>query len=226
MQCKCGKLPMDCDFFQNQYDCEGPERIVPRMDDHQNEKPLHPRLEKRLEWMETESKFAHACPDLDQELKHCPRNEGEPCFRPCPEHKDCFLLGTAAPKSSLPTEITVPDDILTTTFAPIEDLMPKDAAARKAIPLCRGLLDYFPDACAAVAEVSRVGNEQHNPGEPMHWARGKSMDQEDCIVRHLIDRGKIDSDGLRHSAKVAWRALALLQLELEALTKDPVQGNR
>ena len=83
-----------------------------------------------------------------------------------------------------------------------------------------GVLDYFPDAIAAVAEVSRVGNEQHNPGEPMHWARGKSMDQADCIGRHLIDRGKLDSDGLRHSAKVAWRALALLQLEIEDSLKS------
>ena len=94
--------------------------------------------------------------------------------------------------------------------------LPSDPAKRKAAPICRGLLDYFPNACAAVAELSRIGNEQHNPGEPMHWAREKSTDQADCIVRHLIDRGKIDTDGVRHSAKVAWRALALLQLEIEA----------
>jgi hypothetical protein len=94
------------------------------------------------------------------------------------------------------------------------------ADLRKAIPIVTGVLDYFPDAIAAVAEVSRVGNEQHNPGEPMHWARGKSMDQADCIGRHLIDRGKLDSDGLRHSAKVAWRALALLQLEIEDSLKS------
>lgn len=42
------------------------------------------------------------------------------------------------------------------------------------------------------------------------------MDQEDCIVRHLMERGAVDTDGMRHSAKLAWRALALLQLELEA----------
>ena len=96
-----------------------------------------------------------------------------------------------------------------------DGLLPSDPAKRKAAPICRGLLDYFPNACAAVAELSRIGNEQHNPGEPMHWAREKSTDQADCIVRHLIDRGKIDTDGVRHSAKVAWRALALLQLELE-----------
>lgn len=95
------------------------------------------------------------------------------------------------------------------------NVLPSDAKARKDIPLVRGLLDYFPAALAAVAEVSRVGNEQHNPGEEIHWARQKSTDQADCIMRHLIDRGKTDSDGLRHTAKVAWRALALLQEELE-----------
>lgn len=81
--------------------------------------------------------------------------------------------------------------------------------------MARGLLDYFPDACAAVANVSFVGNEQHNPGQEMHWAKEKSTDHADCIVRHLVDRGLIDDDGLRHSAKVAWRALALLQTEIE-----------
>lgn len=93
---------------------------------------------------------------------------------------------------------------------------PTDAAARKALPIARGLLDYFPDALLEVANVSRVGNEQHNPGEPMHWAKEKSTDEADALLRHLIDRGTIDTDGLRHSAKVAWRALALLQRELDA----------
>jgi len=30
-----------------------------------------------------------------------------------------------------------------------------------------------------------------------------------------VERGTIDTDGLRHSAKLAWRALANLQIELE-----------
>lgn len=81
--------------------------------------------------------------------------------------------------------------------------------------MARGLLDYFPDACAEVAHVSYVGNEQHNPGQEMHWAKEKSTDHADCIVRHLVDRGTFDTDKLRHSAKVAWRALALLQTEIE-----------
>jgi hypothetical protein len=93
--------------------------------------------------------------------------------------------------------------------------MPTDHAERKRAPLCTGLLDYFPAALMAVANLSLVGNEQHNPGEPLHWARGKSTDQPDTIVRHLMQRGTLDTDGVRHSTKVAWRALALLQEEIE-----------
>ena len=96
-------------------------------------------------------------------------------------------------------------------------MLSTDKQTRKEQPVARGVLDYFPDAMAAVAHVSFVANEQHNPGEPMHWARGKSTDHADCIVRHLMDRGTIDDDGLRHSAKAAWRALALLQEEIELI---------
>jgi hypothetical protein len=93
--------------------------------------------------------------------------------------------------------------------------LPKDAQERKALPICSGVLDYFPDALAEVAHCSKVGNDQHNPGEPLHWAKEKSTDEADALVRHLIQRGSFDSDGVRHSAKVAWRALALLQRELD-----------
>jgi hypothetical protein len=82
-----------------------------------------------------------------------------------------------------------------------------------------GVLDYFPRALAEVARLSKAGNEQHNPGQPLHWDKSKSTDHADTIGRHLIDRGKLDSDGQRHSAKVAWRALALLETELEAEEK-------
>jgi hypothetical protein len=95
--------------------------------------------------------------------------------------------------------------------------LPTDDDARKGIPIFSGLLMYFPDACAAVAELSRIGNDQHNPGEPMHWARGKSTNQLDTLLRHLMEVGTLDTDGVAHSTKVAWRALANLQLELEAL---------
>lgn len=88
-------------------------------------------------------------------------------------------------------------------------------AQRKSLPVATGFLDYFPDAVVAVAELSRVGNEQHNPGSPLHWDRSKSGDEADALMRHLIQRGIVDSDGIRHSTKVAWRAMALLQKELE-----------
>ncbi len=92
--------------------------------------------------------------------------------------------------------------------------LPKDSDARKRIPLCTGLLDYFPAALAAVATHSLESNEKHNPGEPMHWARGKSMDHPDCILRHLVD-ARAALDPRYHLTALAWRALALLQEELE-----------
>ena len=95
-------------------------------------------------------------------------------------------------------------------------VLPTDPKERKTYPIGTGVLDYFPNALAEIARVSYQGNQQHNPGEPLHWARSKSADQADTIIRHFMERGKIDSDGMRHSAKLAWRALALLQLELEA----------
>lgn len=95
-------------------------------------------------------------------------------------------------------------------------LLPDGAAERKMIPVATGVLDYFSAALIEVAKVSFEGNKQHNPGQPLHWARQKSTDQDDTIIRHFLERGKVDVDGMRHSAKLAWRALALLQLELEA----------
>lgn len=89
------------------------------------------------------------------------------------------------------------------------------AKERKDRPLARGVLDYFPDALLEVARLSKIGTDQHSPGQPMYWAKEKSTDHADCLLRHLIDRGTMDTDDVRHSAKVAWRALALLQMELE-----------
>ena len=103
-------------------------------------------------------------------------------------------------------------------------LLPTDAAARKGVPIATGVLDYFPAALAEIAKISKAGNDQHNKGEPLHWARGKSMDQADTLVRHLLERGTVDVDGLRHSSKMAWRALALLQLELEAAGAPMARG--
>jgi len=99
---------------------------------------------------------------------------------------------------------------------PQQTTLPTDSAERKGIPLAEGFLFYFPAAIAEVAKLSKAGNDQHNPGQPMHWARDKSKDHHDCLMRHLLEAGTLDTDGVRHSAKVAWRALAALQVELEA----------
>lgn len=93
--------------------------------------------------------------------------------------------------------------------------LPTDAQARKTFPIATGVLDYFPDALLEVARVSWEGNQQHNPGEPLHWAREKSTDQENTALRHFMQRGALDTDGRRHLAKAAWRILAMLQLEME-----------
>lgn len=91
----------------------------------------------------------------------------------------------------------------------------RTAEWRKQRPLYSGVLMYFPDALLEVAHCSHVGNEQHNPGQPLHWDRSKSQDELDALMRHLAGAGTMDSDGIRHSAKVAWRALANLQKEIE-----------
>jgi hypothetical protein len=95
--------------------------------------------------------------------------------------------------------------------------LPTDSAARKTYPLYRGLFQYFPRALAAVAHHSYIGNDKHNPGEPLHWARGKSNDQADCLLRHVMEDDWV---------AVAWRALAKLELVLEeAAEPDCPEGD-
>ncbi len=89
-----------------------------------------------------------------------------------------------------------------------------DSAGRKQSPIFEGALGYFPNALAYLAFVSKTGNDQHNTGEPMHWAADKSTDHADCILRHLSETGTVDTDGVRHAGKVFWRAAALLETEL------------
>lgn len=90
--------------------------------------------------------------------------------------------------------------------------LPEDSAERKKYPMYSGLIKYFPDALAEVAHHSWEGNEKHNPGQPLHWAREKSSDQEDALVRHITEG---------NWTGVAWRALAKLQLECEQHTGNP-----
>lgn len=101
--------------------------------------------------------------------------------------------------------------------------LPVSSEARKGIPIATGCLDYFPDALAEIARLSRIGNDKHNPGQPLHWSRGKSNDHPDCLMRHFLERGTMDTSGAEpvlHSTQMAWRALAILQLEIEAMARD------
>jgi hypothetical protein len=97
-----------------------------------------------------------------------------------------------------------------------------DSEKRKAYPLYSGPLRYFPDALAEVAALCKAGNDKHNPGEPMHWARSKSTDELDCLARHLLEAGTLDTDGFYHDVKVAWRALSNLQKLLETQRGLPI----
>lgn len=85
------------------------------------------------------------------------------------------------------------------------------------------LMRVYAPALVAVAQVSWHGNEKHNPGQPLHHARGKSMDHFDCIARHYVERGGFDGP-MRHSACLAWRALAALQEDLEAQGAPKARG--
>lgn len=98
------------------------------------------------------------------------------------------------------------------------------SARRKQVPLATGLHDYFPNALAAVAEHSYFSNEKHNPGQKLHWSRYNSADHADAAARHLRERGGYDNEGRRHSAGLAWRALAVLEEELIAEGYTPGRG--
>jgi hypothetical protein len=101
--------------------------------------------------------------------------------------------------------------------------LPIDNEKRKALPLWDFMFKYFPDAWLAVVDVAVQGNNQHNPGEPLHWAREKSTDQLNTAFRHQFDYGlgvKRDTDGVYHLAKAIWRLSAQLQLDIEAERKE------
>lgn len=96
--------------------------------------------------------------------------------------------------------------------------LPTDYDARKALPVYDFLVGYFPDAFVEVVRVAVAGNQQHNPGEHLHWAREKSTDQLNTALRHMMDHGTgntLDTDGTYHLAKAIWRLSAELQLLVE-----------
>jgi hypothetical protein len=114
------------------------------------------------------------------------------------------------------------------------DRIPQGDQERKDAPMYRGLLGYFPAALFEVAAHSLESDRKHNPGNAQgpNWARGKSADHADCIIRHLIDAGAAPArrddpaaatvgERKYHLTAIAWRALALLQEHCEGEGATP-----
>lgn len=144
----------------------------------------------------------------------------------------------AADRKRRPTnhvyEKTLYDIIIKTPFI-IEDKMEKDPRVKETspdgksanqsgvkldagkIPVFRGLIDYFPNACMAVAEVSQKGAEKYTWKGWIDVPDGQ-LRYTDAVGRHLIKEcleGEIDPDfGLLHAAHLAWNAMARLELKL------------
>jgi hypothetical protein len=89
-------------------------------------------------------------------------------------------------------------------------------------PVYQGLLDYFPRACLAVADVSAAGARKYA------WKGWESVPDGikrygDALGRHIVNEsieGKFDSEGFRHAAQIAWNALARLELILKEEEND------
>lgn len=101
-------------------------------------------------------------------------------------------------------------------------VIPQDDQERKAAPMFRGLLGYFPWALFKVAAHSLRSDRKHNPGNPTgpNWTREKSADHPDCIMRHLAEAWGPPAEGFigtqddwteHHLTALAWRSNALLQ---------------
>lgn len=131
-----------------------------------------------------------------------------PISLPAAETIACYLTHTPSRKQAQVLAINALELLQ-------EELAP-GSVLRKPIPEgVHGLLAHFRDALTYVAHVSWVGSQQHNPGKPLFWDRSKSGDELDALARHLLEAGAIDVDGVRHSGKVAWRALANLEKTIE-----------
>ena len=99
--------------------------------------------------------------------------------------------------------------------------LPTADTERKQIRAFTGFVKYFPLAIAEVAKLSKVANEQHNPGSPVHWDLSKSQEELDSLMNHMLDYAcgvETDPvDGVGHLVKLAWRAMAQLERKLRGI---------
>lgn len=90
------------------------------------------------------------------------------------------------------------------------------SARRKDQPVTEGFFKYCPAAIRLASEVSRLGNDKHNPGQPLHHARNKSGDHLDCAGRHLLDADSVDGDaGIIEAVNAFWRLGMYIQEKCE-----------
>ncbi len=94
----------------------------------------------------------------------------------------------------------------------------------------QGLLDYFPRACLAVADVSTIGARKYA------WKGWENVPDGinrygNALARHVLAEGiegPFDNGpggtGVLHAAQVAWNALARLELILRAPTGSRDEG--
>lgn len=132
----------------------------------------------------------------------------------------CMTCGASLPSKYAPCRnCLLSNPALDTPPALKRDLLDgMSAAERKTYPVATGVMGYFRDAIFKLAHHSYLGNEQHNKGQPLHWARDKSTDQLDTAQRHLMEA--LDPEDLSDYAEEAltarlWRSAAALQLFLE-----------
>lgn len=143
---------------------------------------------------------------------------------------NCYrsMLGTAAGGAALADGCGagLPQVTSTGQFSTVPTpALPSADADRKALPIFDGVLMYFPRAIREIARVSKIGNDQHNPGQPLHWAKEKSTDHRNTALRHMMDDGMgnhLDVDGTYHLAKASWRNMAALETLLEQREKEPL----
>jgi len=103
-------------------------------------------------------------------------------------------------------------------------VLPDNDDERKRIPLWTATIGYFPAAFMLLAKLGYDANEQHNPGEPVHWARDKSTDHLNCAMRHLFDSLFLTREArLKVLTQVFWRIGAEIQTSYEELYG--VEGN-
>lgn len=115
-------------------------------------------------------------------------------------------------------------------------LFPENDSERKNLPVLKMITGYFPKALREVTRVCVANNVRYNPTlkpADINWARGKSNDQFGSQLRHMLEfivDGKVYEelppevtaacgpgfDRVYVLAEAAWRALAALELCIEA----------